>query len=74
MELLTILVMVGLMVPLTAAVAQDTAPGPRVALELSRGEIVIELATAEAPLTTSRFLENVRSGFYDGTVFHRVIP
>jgi peptidyl-prolyl cis-trans isomerase B (cyclophilin B) len=74
MEHLTILVMVGLMMPLTAAVAQESALAPRVALELSRGTIVIELATAEAPLTTSRFLENVRSGFYDGTVFHRVIP
>jgi peptidyl-prolyl cis-trans isomerase B (cyclophilin B) len=74
MELLTVLVMMGLMVPLTAAVAQDAGPPPRVALDTSKGTIVIELAPAAAQLTTSKFLDSVRAGYYDGTVFHRVVP
>lgn len=53
------------------------APGggkPRVKLETSKGVIVLELEPAKAPLTVNNFLEYVRAGFYDGTVFHRVIP
>jgi cyclophilin family peptidyl-prolyl cis-trans isomerase len=37
------------------------------------GDFVIELATARAPLSVANFLEYVRSGHYEGTIFHRVI-
>jgi peptidyl-prolyl cis-trans isomerase B (cyclophilin B) len=37
------------------------------------GAMVIELDTAKAPVTTENFLQYVRDGFYDNTVFHRVI-
>jgi peptidyl-prolyl cis-trans isomerase B (cyclophilin B) len=37
------------------------------------GDIVIELETEKAPVTTENFLRYVRDGFYDNTVFHRVI-
>lgn len=47
---------------------------PRVKLETSKGAIVIELDQAKAPVTVGNFLEYVRSGFFDGTIFHRVIP
>lgn len=47
---------------------------PRVLLSTSAGEITLELDTAKAPATTSNFLEYVRSGHFDETVFHRVIP
>jgi peptidyl-prolyl cis-trans isomerase A (cyclophilin A) len=57
---------------LPAASAQG--PAPRVALETSEGRIVIELAPKEAPKTVDNFLAYVKSGHYDGTVFHRVIP
>jgi cyclophilin family peptidyl-prolyl cis-trans isomerase len=40
----------------------------------SKGNFTIELFTAEAPLTTANFLEYVNSGFFDDTIFHRVIP
>ncbi|MEQ8492810.1 MAG: peptidylprolyl isomerase [Gammaproteobacteria bacterium] len=43
-------------------------------LVTSQGEITVELAAAEAPKSTANFLEYVRAGFYDGTIFHRVIP
>jgi cyclophilin family peptidyl-prolyl cis-trans isomerase len=39
-----------------------------------RGEIVCELHAAQAPLTVENFVNLARSGFYDGTTFHRVIP
>ncbi len=47
---------------------------PRVLLDTSMGQIVIELDPAKAPKTVANFLTYVRSGFYDGTIFHRVIP
>lgn len=46
---------------------------PRVALETSHGRIVIEIDTVRAPLSAENFLRYVRDGFYDGTIFHRVI-
>jgi peptidyl-prolyl cis-trans isomerase B (cyclophilin B) len=42
-------------------------------LRTSMGEIVIELDEARAPETAANFLQYVRDGFYDGTIFHRVI-
>ena len=39
-----------------------------------RGTIEISLNDAEAPVTVANFLQYVRDGFYDGTIFHRVIP
>ena len=44
-----------------------------VKLETSMGDIVIELDEDKAPETVSNFLNYVRDGFYDGTIFHRVI-
>lgn len=46
---------------------------PRVKLQTNHGDIVIELNAEKAPKTTANFLEYVREGFYDGTIFHRVI-
>ena len=45
-----------------------------VSLETSMGNIVIELDRQAAPVTVKNFLGYVESGFYDGTIFHRVIP
>ena len=42
-------------------------------LETSRGTIVADLFAAEAPKTVNNFVFLAREGFYDGTVFHRVI-
>ncbi|MDE2089518.1 MAG: peptidyl-prolyl cis-trans isomerase [Gammaproteobacteria bacterium] len=44
-----------------------------VTLHTNHGAIVIELDHARAPHTAANFLEYARSGFYDGTLFHRVI-
>jgi cyclophilin family peptidyl-prolyl cis-trans isomerase len=45
-----------------------------VKLETSMGNIVIELNEQAAPVTVRNFLGYVEAGFYDGTIFHRVIP
>jgi len=54
---------------LHAAAAQ-----PRVELKTNMGAIVVELYPDKAPKTVANFLQYVRDGFYNGTVFHRVIP
>jgi cyclophilin family peptidyl-prolyl cis-trans isomerase len=50
------------------------AAGPQVDLRTNMGTIVIELDPEKAPNTVANFLQYVKSGQYDGTVFHRVIP
>ncbi len=45
-----------------------------VIMETSMGSLEIELMADEAPITVENFLSYVDAGFYDGTIFHRVIP
>ena len=47
---------------------------PRVLIETSKGNITVELFANNAPVTVKNFLSYVNSGFYDGVIFHRVIP
>ena len=47
---------------------------PRVKIETTKGTIVVELFENEAPNTVANFVSLVESHFYDGTLFHRVIP
>lgn len=56
--------------PLARAAAQE----PRVEIETSLGKIVVRLAPDRAPQTVKNFLRYVNEGFYNGTIFHRVIP
>ena len=46
----------------------------QVVLDTSLGKIVIALDAAKAPKSVANFLEYVKAGHYDGTIFHRVIP
>jgi peptidyl-prolyl cis-trans isomerase B (cyclophilin B) len=46
---------------------------PMVKLDTSMGEIVLELYPDKAPATVANFLQYVKDGFYNGTIFHRVI-
>ena len=48
-------------------------PNPAVKLETTMGDIVIRLDAAKAPITVENFLAYVKAGYYDGTIFHRVI-
>jgi peptidyl-prolyl cis-trans isomerase B (cyclophilin B) len=47
---------------------------PKVLLSTSLGDITLELAQKKAPVTVQNFLDYVNSGFFNGTIFHRVIP
>ncbi len=60
---------------ITWAVSTDAAgkETPMVRLDTSKGEIVLKLHDDRTPVTVSNFLSYVDKGFYDGTVFHRVI-
>ncbi|MCB1620185.1 MAG: peptidyl-prolyl cis-trans isomerase [Thiothrix sp.] len=65
----------------TSESAQPTTGGnstmsdhPQVLLETSKGNITLELDTKAAPDTVQNFLGYVQDGFYNGTIFHRVIP
>ncbi len=49
-------------------------PDDKVKLKTTMGDIVIQLDAAKAPVTVANFLEYARGGFFDGTIFHRVIP
>lgn len=46
----------------------------QVKLETTMGNVVIELNEQDAPITAGNFLRYVTEGFYNGTIFHRVIP
>ena len=46
---------------------------PRVLMETSLGNIVLELDRTKAPKSVENFIKYVQDGFYDGTIFHRVI-
>ena len=58
---------------LTIGTAVLAADAPQVSLKTSMGEIVLELDQEKAPKTVANFLQYVKSGFYKGTIFHRVI-
>lgn len=53
---------------------KPTPPFPLVKFETSLGTITIELYPQDAPITVKNFLTYVDEGFYEGTIFHRVIP
>lgn len=59
--------------PAAAPAPSTPAPAPRVSLKTNQGEIVVELDPVKAPKSTENFLAYVRAGYYDGTIFHRVI-
>lgn len=62
-----------LALPLTLPMgAAQAAEPPRVLLETSLGDFVIELNPERAPLTSANFLQYVKDGFYNGTVIHRI--
>ncbi len=51
----------------------DMSTNPHVLLKTNKGDITIELDAEKAPKTVENFLNYVNSGFYNGTIFHRVI-
>jgi len=58
---------------LALSAAAFGADAPQVSLKTTMGEIVLELNPEAAPKNVANFLQYVKSGFYKGTIFHRVI-
>ena len=57
------------------AVGQDPVPAhPYIKFETSEGDIIVELDGRRAPVTVANFLALVDDGYFDGLIFHRVIP
>ena len=54
--------------------ASAAAQNPQVVFSTTKGDLVIELYADQAPISVKNFLAYVDSGFYDGVIFHRVIP
>ena len=69
--LLSACVLAGLLA--APAAGQDMPPNPRVLVETSLGSFEMELFRDRVPATAVNFLIYVRDGYYDGTVFHRVL-
>lgn len=73
------LMMTALVLSNVQAATQSTTQGttmstnPQVLLHTTKGDITIELDAEKAPKTVENFLNYVNAGFYDGTIFHRVI-
>lgn len=68
--------MIRLFLFLLSLIAATTAyaANPKVELKTSMGAVVLELYPDNAPKTVENFLQYVKDGHYDGTIFHRVIP
>jgi peptidyl-prolyl cis-trans isomerase A (cyclophilin A) len=62
-----------LVVTLSCFASQAAFAGPKVEFKTTMGNFVVELDDVKAPKTTANFLNYVKSGFYNGTIFHRVI-
>ncbi len=59
----------------TSSFATETTPTKtQVKLQTTLGDIIIELDAQKAPITVNNFLQYVESGYYNGTIFHRIIP
>lgn len=69
--------LISLLLSLTLGVLSMNAnaqAAPKVKLETSLGNIVLQLDAQKAPLSSANFVEYVKAGHYDGLVFHRIIP
>ena len=72
-QMRVVLGIVGLLLTVTTVGAKEGG-NPVVVMKTSLGDVKIELDKAKAPVTVDNFLVYVNDKFYDGTIFHRVIP
>ncbi len=88
MRILSLVIVTAVLIAATVALSHLQEPGAEenptpsaekgnamiVDMQTSEGNIVIELYPDKAPETVANFVQYARDGFYDGTIFHRVIP
>ena len=60
-------------ISMAVTAAEDSVDNPRVIIKTTDGDIVIELYAEKSPVTVENFLQYVDAGYYNNTVFHRVI-
>ncbi len=60
--------------PAATTATTEATTHPQVVLHTSQGDITLELYPDKAPKSAANFLQYIRDGFYNGTVFHRAIP
>lgn len=70
----TLIAMIALMIASAAVGAAKVPAHPHIEMVTSEGTIKLELDGKNAPLTVAHVLELIDDGFYNGTIFHRVIP
>jgi len=73
MNLFCVLLLTVALAACVDALGQNKKTNPRVLMQTSLGDIELELNPGKAPVSVENFLGYVNSGFYNGTVFHRVI-
>ena len=66
--------LISMIIALTVASAAIAGDNPRVEVDTTKGKIILELNAGQAPKTVENFMAYVDAGFYNGTIFHRVIP
>ncbi len=74
MRVLGLMLGAGIGLGMISSASGEPAKRPRATIETTKGEIVIELYQGEAPKTVKNFIDLAKKGFYDGILFHRVIP
>ena len=65
---------IGTVVTMASSSSYAETARPKATIETSKGRIVLELYADEAPKTVANFVKLAKQGFYDGIIFHRVIP
>ena len=73
LKTLTLSTLMAISTQASSAANPATETHPRILMETSMGNIVLELDRAKAPKSVDNFVQYVQDGFYDGTIFHRVI-
>ena len=73
MRIVLIATLIIMMTTSNATALEKKKENPKITFETTKGKIVLQLDQKKAPITVDNFLEYVKSGHYDGTVFHRVI-
>ena len=66
--------LISIVILLAVAFAAIAGDNPKVEVDTAKGKIILELYADRAPKTVKNFLAYVDAGFYDGIIFHRVIP
>ena len=66
-------ILTALLLTIGCSLSAMALAGPKVEFKTNMGNFVVELDSEKAPKTSANFLNYVKSGFYNGTIFHRVI-